>query len=133
MCYKRQQGFSLPVAIFILVIMALVAVAAVSIMETGQAGISNDVMSTRAFYAAESGAQHVLHQLFPLDGSAANCQANYPDQNFNITGLGNCLASAQCNTRIVGTKIYYIVTSTGVCSSGDISATRQIEMMAAAP
>jgi len=133
MCCKHEQGFSLPVAIFILVIMALIAVAAVSIMETGQSGVSNDVMSTRAFYAAESGAQTVLAQIFPLNSGAANCQASYPTQTFSITGLANCTASTQCSARSVGSRTYYTITSTGNCSSGTISATRQIEMMAAGP
>lgn len=131
MCYKHQHGFSLPVAIFILVIMALIAAAAVSIMQTGQSGVSNDVMSTRAFYAAESGAQNVLAQLFPLSGGAANCQASYPTITFNQTGLASCSADTQCTARTVGTRTYYTINSTGNCSSGDINATRQIEMLAA--
>ena len=130
---KHEQGFSLPVAIFILVIMALIAVAAVSIMETGQSGVSNDVMSTRAFYAAESGAQTILAQIFPLNAGTANCQASYPTQTFNIMGLANCTASTQCNLRSVGSRTYYTITSTGNCTSGDINATRQIELMAAEP
>lgn len=133
MSCKYQRGFSLPVAIFILVIMALVAAAAVTIMEQSQQGISHDVMSTRAFYAAESGAQSVLAHLFTLDGSAANCQANYPAINFTATGLAGCTASTQCSGQVVGSKTYYTISSMGYCAMSGITATRQIEITATTP
>jgi MSHA biogenesis protein MshP len=132
MCCKYQQGFSLPVAIFILVVMALVAVAAVSIMQTGQSGVSNDVMSTRAFYAAESGAQQALQQLFPLSGGAAACNASV-NQSYSTDGLNNCSSTTTCSSQLVNGKNYYILNSTGICASGDIQAVRQVEVMAAQP
>ncbi len=130
---KHQQGFSLPVAIFILVIMALIGTAAVSLMQRSMEGVGNEVMSTRAFFAAESGAQYAMNQLFSLTGAAANCPATYPVQNYNSTGIASCTATVQCSGVTVGSKTYYTVTSTGNCSTGDINATRQIQLMAVTP
>lgn len=132
MSYKYQQGFSLPVAVFILVIMALIGAAVVSLMEKGQEGVANEVMSTRAFFAAESGAQFALGQVFTLDGSPANCSA-YPQQNYTSTGIASCSASVQCSALTVGSRTYYTITSTGNCTTGTINSTRQIQLMAATP
>jgi MSHA biogenesis protein MshP len=126
----RQQGFSLPIAVFILVIMALIGVALIDITKIGYQGMSTEVMSTRAFYASESGAQYALSQLFPLDGSPASCLAPYPTLNFNSNGLNNCSAVVSCNSNTVGSNTYYIISSIGNCNTGEFSATRQIEVMA---
>jgi len=125
----RQKGFSLPVAIFIIIIMALLAAAAVNILNKGLAGVSQEVLSTRAFYSAESGAQHVLSQLFPLNGAAANCAAN-SNLNFNITGMNSCSASMTCTGTTIGTETFYSISSTGTCTTGDTTTVRQIQVMA---
>lgn len=130
---QQQRGFSLPVAIFILVIMALIGAAMVSIMQTSQQSLSTEVLSTRAFYAAESGAQAALGQLFPLDGSAATCSAPYPTQTYTTLGLNGCTASVTCSSLTTAGRSFYTLRSTGVCNVGGNNATRQIELMAKGP
>lgn len=130
---KQQRGFSLPVAIFILVIMALIGAAMVSIMQTSQQSLSSEVLSTRAFYAAESGAQLALAQLFPLDGSPANCSASYPTQIFTSNGLAGCSASVTCSSLTASARTFYTLRSTGVCSVSDSRASREVEVMAKGP
>ena len=125
----RQRGFGLPAAIFIIVIMALIAAAAVNILNKGLEGVSQEVMSTRAFYSAESGAQHVLSQLFPLNGGAANCAAT-SSVNFNTTGLSNCSANMTCSATTIGSETFYTINSTGTCSTGSTTTVRQIQIMA---
>ena len=125
----RQKGFSLPVAIFIIIIMALLAAAAVNILNKGLAGVSQEVLSTRAFYSAETGGQHVLAQLFPLNGAAANCAAT-SSLNFNTTGLNNCSVNMTCTGTTIGTETFYTISSTGTCSTGDTTTVRQIQIMA---
>jgi MSHA biogenesis protein MshP len=129
---QSQRGFSLPVAIFILVIMALIATAAVAILNKGLGGASQEILSTRAFYSAESGAQFVLNQLFPLNGGAANCAAS-SNLNFSSSGLNNCSASMSCNSTTIGSDTYYVISSTGNCNTGDIVSVRQIQVTAKGP
>ena len=130
---QRQRGFSLPVAIFILVVMALLGAAIVNIMLSGQQGVSSEVLSTRAFFSAESGAQYALAQVFPLDGSPGSCQAPYPTLNLTSTGLAGCSANVSCSSSTIGSNVYYTITSTGNCNFVDSSAVRQIELMARSP
>ena len=132
MFYKPAKGFSLPMAIFILVIMALVATAAVTVLNKSLSSVSQEVMSTRAFYSAESGAQYVLNQLFPLGGGAANCSAS-SNLNFTSTGLSSCSAAMSCSSTTIGSETYYLVRSTGTCSTGSTTTVRQIEISAKNP
>lgn len=134
MCSSQQQrGFSLPVAIFILVIMSLLGAGIVSILQSSQDSLATEVLSTRAFYAAESGAQVTLGQLFDLAGGAANCAASYPALDFTSTGLVSCSASTTCSSSTIGTRTFYTITSTGNCASSGYTATRTIQIMAAQP
>ena len=134
MCYRRsQRGFSLPIAIFILVIMALIGAAMVTIMQNSQQSVSTAVLSTRAFFAAQSGAQYTLGQLFPLAGGAANCQASYPTLTFTTGGLAGCTATLSCTSRSIGGKSYYTLVSAGACAAGTNQAVRQIEVQARSP
>jgi MSHA biogenesis protein MshP len=129
---RIQKGFSLPVAIFILVIMALIATAVVSIYSKSLSGVSQEVLSTRAFYAAESGAQHVLGQLFPLAGGVANCSAS-SSLNFNTNGLNSCQVNMACSSVSINSEIFYDIVSTGTCSTGSVVSVRQIQLRAKNP
>jgi len=129
---NKHKGFSLPAAIFILVIMAIVAAALVSIFDKGNKGITQEVLSTRAFYTAESGAQYVMGQLFSLSGAAAIC-SNTSSLTFNATGFAGCSSSMSCSSRTVSGDVYYTVSSTGTCSTGSDIAVREIELQARAP
>ena len=134
MSFKHyQRGFSLPVAIFILVVMALLGAAIINIMLSGQQGVSSEVLSTRAFFSAESGAQYALGQVFPLDGSPGSCQAPYPTLNLTSSGLAGCRAEVSCSSTTIGSDLYYTITSTGSCDFTSSSAVRQIELMARSP
>ena len=132
-CNRNQRGFSLPIAIFILVIMALLGAAMVTLMQNSQRSVSTAVLSTRAFFAAQSGAQYTLSQLFPLNGGAATCVASYPTINYSTAGLAGCTAVIACSSSTIGSKTYYTLSSTGSCDAGSIHAVRQVEVRAAMP
>lgn len=132
-CERRQCGFSLAIAMFILVIMALIGAAVVSIMLNNSQSLGSAVLSTRAFFAAQSGAQSALAQLFPLDNSAATCSASYPAINYSTAGLSNCSVQVSCSSQSNAGKTYYTLHSTGTCSLAGLSASREIELMATSP
>ncbi len=53
----KQSGISLPVALFIITIMSLIAVAVNQLNETSSQSYGQNILSTRASYASESGVQ----------------------------------------------------------------------------
>lgn len=132
-CDRKQRGFTLAIAVFILVIMALIGAAMVSMMQNSQESVGSAVLSTRAFFAAQSGAQVTLASLFPLNGSAASCSASSPAITFTTSGLAGCSATVSCSSVSNAGKTYYTVHSTGVCGLSGQSASREIELMATNP
>ena len=70
----NQTGIGLPVAIFIITIMGLIAAAVNQMGETSSQVYIQNVLSTRAFYAAESGAQ--LRAQSVLSATPCNCGAD---------------------------------------------------------
>ena len=126
----RQRGMGLPMALFIIVVLALV-VAGIAEMERGGGEMASlQIQSQRAFFAAESGAQIALHELLPPSGAAASCAAGMYHQAFSTPGLANCKVSVDCSSDNMGGQTYYTLDSTGSCGSGTDYAQREIEVRA---
>jgi len=133
----KQAGFSLPIAVFILVIMSLLAAAIVQLSSRNNLSSAQEVFSTRAFYAAESGASWAMSQLFfNATGSATKAfsdiqcgsPVNGKTLNFTAAGLGGCSATLSCSVDTVGSTGYYRIVSTGVCGTGQVQARRVVEV-----
>ena len=106
----RQQGFGAIAAIVILVILAVLSAAIVSVGTTQQTGSAQDVMSARAWQAARAGNEWGLYQalkgswkegaasdLCPAGGALGPGTAAPPqtldltaDTGFNVTVTGEC-------------------------------------------
>ena len=135
-----QQGFLMPLAIFILVAMGFFAITISRV--TGQTAIATtqEAVSVASFYAAESGAQYAMNQLFYDTGSAisrvsvdANCAAvNGSNLAFTVIGLNGCSTSITCARSVDGanTTSYYRIQSQANCGSASVSAQRNIEISA---
>jgi MSHA biogenesis protein MshP len=152
---KQQQGFLLPLAIFIVVVMGVFAL--VLSRNTIQAGTSSvqEAVSTQAFYAAESGAQRGMQVLF-LDKTQAltrqavdsRCTALNTTYADNVPGLKNCSAAVKCTCKyqdafstcspttstnytstapVNNLTSFYTITSTATCGTGTLKAERTIE------
>ena len=151
---KQQQGFLLPLAIFIVVVMGVFAL--VLSRNTIQATTSSvqEAISTQTFYAAESGAQRGMQVLFldktqaltrqAVDGRCAALNATY---TYTVPGLNNCSAVVACTCRYQNAAAcapataanytaaapannltsFYNITSTATCGSGILRAERTIE------
>lgn len=151
---RQQQGFLLPLAIFIVVVMGVFAL--VLSRNTIQAGTSSvqEAISTQTFYAAESGAQRGMQVLFldktqaltrqAVDGRCVALSATY---TYTVPGLNNCSAVVACSCRyqnaaacapaaasnysataaVTNLTSFYTITSTATCGSGTLRSVRTIE------
>ena len=121
---SRQGGFGMPMVIFILVVMTLLGTAMMRLSTTGALSIASEIQSNRAFYAAESGAQWAMNQLFPPAGGGGACFAD-TTLNFGAGGLNNCSAIVQCQSPgAFNGDTHFLVTSSGNCGN----ETRQIQV-----
>lgn len=138
MSQRSVRGFLIPAAAIILVgITALALVINRIASQSSQASVLEG-LSLQAFYAAESGANFAMNQLFfnVSDRSVAdsNCD-NFDDSDvasFSAIGLQSCSASVICQRESVAgnTRSFYTVTSTGSCGDGELIAERVIEVTA---
>lgn len=126
---SQQRGSMLIIALFVIIIMAMLGLTAVKLLNSAADKVTHEVYGLRAFAAAQSSMDKVLEKAFPLsqDGTGA-CNVDITNYG-NTPGLEFCYAIARCSLTqgFVGeSSKYYRFVSTGVCSAGDITASRTI-------
>ena len=135
--HKSQQGFLIPLAAIILVGVAVLALAIGRISGQTHIGSRLEGISVQAFYAAESGAQFGMNQLFynvddrpTADGNCAALSGASID--FTNAGMTTCDATISCTRSIdVGdTTSFYLITSAASCGVGELTAERIIQISA---
>lgn len=139
---KGQRGVSLVIAIFILVVLSLLGAAMINILSAGGESVAREVLSTRALFVAESGAQRALNQIFPPGssvGQTAVCDTldasavDYPAAALaGIQGCSTLQAEIDCSwANPTGSTVnYFTITSTGTCGPSGSAAVRVVEIQA---
>jgi len=126
----KQQGSSLVIAIFIIIVLSLLGAALVRMLNSSAETIVYEVYGTRALQAAQSGLQKKLADLFPLS-VGPTCNLVNEDKDFsNTPGLDNCSYAASCVSNTNGSITTYTITSTGSCSIAGIVTSRKLEVVA---
>ncbi|MCU8070238.1 MULTISPECIES: MSHA biogenesis protein MshP [unclassified Shewanella] len=126
----RQRGSALIIGVFVITVMFLLASALINIVQDGDTGLTQEVWGTRAFAAANSGADAALAQLFPLNGSVGICLASSSWTPPNVVGFHACRVELSCKAYAVDTVTQYLINSKAVCESGEIRVSRQVEVEA---
>lgn len=108
--FKKQQGFLIPLAIFIVVVMGFFALVISRNTIQTSTSVTLEAVSTQAFYAAESGAQMAMQNLFfpnassrqAVDGRCATLSATPLTRTYalgsanDIPGLNGCTLTVSC-------------------------------------
>lgn len=122
----RQSGAGLPVALFIITVLALIVFGMAQLQESSGQSISLQIQSQRAFYAAESGAQIGARNAL-ISGTCTSDTVN-----FDTPGLSACSATLTCDSVTAniggGGNTVYSIQSTGQCGAGADQAARVIEV-----
>jgi hypothetical protein len=121
---KKQQGFLLPLAVFIVVVMGLFAlVLSRNTIQTNTSSVQ-EAVSVQAFYAAESGAQRGMQHLFYLAAPTTLVRQQVDQRCINIAtntplviafkspanpGLPDVPGLNNCSIALVGFQITQIV------------------------
>lgn len=129
---NKQSGSAMVLALFIMVIVTLLGAALVRMISSSSETIVYEVLGTRAYQAAQAGAQRKLSEVFPLLPGTGNCTAGSIWDYSAIEGLENCKASVvDCvEGPTVDEITYYTVTSTGQCDVAGVFTSRTIEIKA---
>lgn len=133
----KQKGFLIPMALFIVVGLGVLALA-ISRMGSGTQSVSiRESISVQALFAAESGSQYAMNQLLfdasnrgEVDGRCTTVNGN--SLSFTAVGLTGCSATISCQ-RLVNTggqaRVYQVQT-TATCGGGDLTAERIVSVKA---
>lgn len=125
--YNKQAGLGLPVALFIIIIMSLIAIAVNQLTASSNQAYSQNVLSARAFYAAESGAQ--LRSYNVLSANPCSCGgAENVTYNFTVSGLNQCQASTNCTSFVANGETFCTIVSVGSCSNGVAERTIEVRL-----
>lgn len=126
---SAQLGIGLPAAIFVITLMAIIAIAINRLVSQSASTFEEQINLTRSFYAAESGAGFIMNGIYPPEEFPAyggsTCPAVAVVYDFTVSGLNQCSATVSCDDSVViGGKTYMTIESTGSC--GDIERTVQV-------
>lgn len=126
----RQRGAGLPIALFIITVLALLVLAMAQWQQASGESVSLQIQSQRAFFAAESGAQVAVRNVLE---PGANCAVVTSPLVFPGGGLSGCRAVLQCesvtaNLGGTGGNEVFTITSTGQCGAGQDRAVRELEV-----
>ncbi|WP_221800029.1 hypothetical protein [Oceanobacter mangrovi] len=116
-----KAGFGLPLAVFVVLILALVGVAVNRLMDSSQQNYSQQVAGARAWLAAVSGSQVVM--VDTLATTPCQCVNATRTISFAVDGLQNCQAVVTCNSFVVDTETFCDLVSTSSCDGGNGSRT----------
>ena len=125
----RQRGVGLAGAIFVITILAVIAVAINALVAQNAQTYEEEINLTRAFFAAESGAGFAMNTIFPPEeypgyGVTAECAAGPRVYAFEVAGLNACTATVSCSFMTVQSTNVATIQSQGSC--GSVTRTVQI-------
>ncbi|WP_233009273.1 pilus assembly PilX N-terminal domain-containing protein [Rheinheimera faecalis] len=138
-----QKGSALVIAVFISVVMLLLVAALSKLLIASSEGVSYEVQGTRSFFAAQSGIEYALTELFPLASAtvATSCPGTLQNGeavnltlpstiSFNTAGLQSCTAHVSCRERsnTAGEVTHFWLISTGQCGTDEVQTSRTIQM-----
>lgn len=127
---RQQAGAGLPVAIFVITVLALLVVVMAQLQQGSAEAVSLQIQSQRALFAAESGAQVGVREV--LEGGG--CSALTSPKSFSSSGLASCRAVVVCESvsaELTGkspAEEIFTLTSRGQCGAGIDQAERVVEV-----
>ncbi len=129
MCNKLQRGFSLILVLFLLLVVSLLAVSMTQLNSGSSTAVSQEILSVRALFAAESGAQAMATDIFPL-GATPVCPASALALTYTANGLSGCTAAVtvSCPALSAAGRTVYTVVSDGTCIAGTQRARRRVQI-----
>jgi MSHA biogenesis protein MshP len=120
---NNQKGIGLPIAIFVITVLAAYAVNMGLLVEDNAAGRTEYITNLRASLAADTGVDLGMNVAFdPSDApdyaGGVTCSSNAINYSFaNDPGMSGCSAAVTCSAVTAGGKTIYTITSVGTCDS----------------
>ncbi|MCQ8847918.1 type II secretory pathway component [Alteromonas stellipolaris] len=133
---KHQRGSMLVMALFIMIVLALLGLTLASSLSSTGNKVAADNLGFRAQLATQAGMEHIKATANPAGATPLSCNGtiNSPASFGQVRGLEGCAYQASCQTStttIAGVNYYfYRFASTAQCTASElISAHTQTDSM----
>ncbi|HEY6528993.1 MAG TPA: MSHA biogenesis protein MshP [Cellvibrionaceae bacterium] len=132
-----ERGFLVPTALFIVVGLGALAISIARMAGSANSMALREALSAQAFFAAESGVQLALYNLY--NGATTRALANtncstldVASRTFTSVGLKACTVVFDCatTTDTGNTRSFYLITATASCGSSDLATSRVLNVKA---
>lgn len=124
---KKQRGSALVIAVFVMVVMLALTIGIARLLVSGSETVVYEVQGSRSLFAAQSGLEIGLSQLFALDGSHPSCSNTSSAIGFNPPAMVGCEVTLSCKT-FTGPPVIFQLTSVAHCQRGDFITRRQVQI-----
>lgn len=125
---RSQTGSALVVAIFIITVMAMMAAAMIKINASQAVTTTQEILGTRAWFAAHSGIEISLNTLFPIGDPNQMLTCDVVPKQILLVDFDGCSVTVKCD-QFSGDSAETIrriqLRSTGRCGSGQYQVARQ--------
>ncbi|PSW40891.1 MSHA biogenesis protein MshP [Photobacterium phosphoreum] len=124
---RSQTGSALVVAIFIITVMSMMAAAMIKINASQTVTTTQEILGTRAWFAAHSGIEISLNKLFPIGDPNQMLTCDVISHQIPLVDFDDCKVSVECDEFVANddAKRRIQLRSTGRCGSGQYQVTRQ--------
>lgn len=124
----KQTGSALVVVIFIITVMAMMAAAMIKINASQAVTTTQEILGTRAWFAAHSGIEISLNKLFPIGDPKQMLTCAVISKQIPLVDFDGCEVRVECD-EFAGdsaeTTRRIQLRSTGHCGSGQYQVKRQ--------
>ena len=133
---RLQRGFLIPLAMFIIMVIGVLSLAISRMGSNAKSTSILEAISSQAFYAAETGAQLAMHEIYfnaaDVTTADANCSSLDARANLDLAvpGLAGCSVAFSCTLSTSGVTSVYDIEANASCGSGDYRANRAIAVSA---
>jgi MSHA biogenesis protein MshP len=130
---RRQQGFTIISAVFLIVILALLGAMMVSMSTSQQVGSARDLIGSRAYFAAKTGIEWGAYQV--LQAGSCNASTALPPATLaNFTVTVTCARSGPFDEAGTTVNVYQLnsTATTGTPGAADY-AERQLQAVVSTP
>lgn len=122
---RRQRGSALVIAIFILLLGALMLAALARLSTASGISLIYEVQGQRSYWLAKSTLELGFVQLFPLNQPVQSCSAvNTSPHNWNSNDWTGCQSRLSCNETTIDGKKWFRLVSIAECGDGDLLTSR---------
>ena len=130
--FKQQQGAALMLALFVMVLLAVVLTSIATLRSNASQAVVYEVQGQRTLWLAKAQLELALLRLYPLNQASQACSAVTPSvRTWNTGSWQNCTSSIRCSETVVDSQRVIRLQSTASCGSGTEVASRVLTVEAA--